>query len=124
MCLLGTAAVAIAVGTPAVAENVRLESLVLRETVSHDGGERVRHIERVDDFRSGERVITILRWRAEKAAPFWVDSPVPGAVVVAALPAGALARRDDSGRITHLRWRIEPNRSGQRGQVSYAGFVR
>ena len=110
-------------GVPAQANEVRLDSTVFRETVSRENGERVRRIEQANSFRRGDRVITILYWEASREEPFWVSSAVPPTLILGEAPDGAQALMQD-GRITQLRWRVDPVRAGSRGRFSYAATVR
>lgn len=106
---------------------VAIESAVFVERA--DGASRT--VEPVQALRKGERVVTVLRWRAAQGG-YTVTSAVPAPLQFEAASAERIEVSIDGGRtwrstgavraeaVTHLRWRVG---SGA-GRLSYSAIVR
>lgn len=118
---------------PVHAGTVDVDSAVFIERADGD----VRSLETSDGFRSGQRIVTIVRWRATagESRGFAVTSALPaslrfhrasGDISVSTDGGRSFAAPDNiAGRITHLRWHIDAREAAYgRGQVSYSATVR
>ena len=88
-------------------------------------------IEPAQDFRRGERVVTVMRWDAP-AGNFTITSPGPRALQFERASADGVQVSTDGGRtwlsvrsaqpeaVTHLRWRV----ANGPGRLSYSAIVR
>jgi hypothetical protein len=82
----------------------------------------------------GDRVVTVLRWRAPRGGSYTAVSPVPASLSVESASMAGLEISTDGARswrrledpeavpvgTTHLRWRI----AGGEGRLSYRAVVR
>ncbi|HWK42596.1 MAG TPA: hypothetical protein VNR60_11770 [Croceibacterium sp.] len=121
---------ALAAAMPARAEPVAVESMVYREHNQH-GAMRIVPATRL---AAGDRVVTILTWKAPTAGRYTAVSAVPARLSIESTSREGLEISTDGGRnwqaltdadaapagITHLRWPI----SGGDGRLSYRAVVR
>lgn len=130
-------AVAAIVHNPAQAGYEDVDSSIFVEHIEGNGADALRRLEFSESFASGDRVVTILRWQATAKTRngLIVTSAIPNELrfnrasgnVSVSTDGGANFRQDAnfSGRVTHLRWRIDARAARQgRGQVSYRATVR
>ncbi len=121
---------ALAVAMPAHAESVTVESAVYSER-HEDGAMRVAPAVRL---AAGDRVVTILTWKAPSTGRYTAVSAVPPRLAIQSTSREGLEISTDGGRswqaltdtdvvpegITHLRWPID----GSDGRLSYRAVVR
>lgn len=126
-----------AMGETALAQDIALDSEVFVERVEPVARGGARRVEQSQTVRSGDRVVTILRWNATSADRdgFWVVSPIPpplrfqqgtGSPLMSTDGGRSFSReRRPGSRVTHLRWRVGAS-DAQRGsgQLSYVAIAR
>jgi hypothetical protein len=122
--------VGMAMATPAHAESVAVESAVYSER-HENGAMRVAPAVRLS---SGDRVVTILTWKAPSTGRYTAVSAVPPRLAIQSTSREGVEISTDGGRswqaltdtdfvpsgITHLRWPID----GGDGRLSYRAVVR
>ncbi|NTZ41538.1 hypothetical protein G7A66_00215 [Altererythrobacter sp. SALINAS58] len=139
--MLGAAAALTA--QPVAAGQVEISRGIYVENLAADGS---LALEPASMLRQGDSVVLIISWRVRNAERgFTVASAVPGALAFQRSSTEATEISTDGGRnwrrldhagrppreefrapspdtITHLRWRIAPNRAS--GQITYRALVR